>query len=66
MRHFAKVKFFNESKGFGFLLPDSGDQDVFVHISQVVNKKPLKENQRVSYDLGKGKKGVMAENVEPC
>jgi len=66
MRHTGSVKFFNESKGFGFIIPNNGEEDVFVHISQVVNKKPLKENQRVSYDLGKGKKGVMAENVEPC
>ena len=66
MRHTGSVKFFNESKGFGFIIPNNGEEDVFVHISQVVNKKPLKENQRVSYDLGKGKKGVMAENVELC
>lgn len=56
------VKFFNENKGYGFIQPDEGGQDAFVHISAVENSgmRTLRENQRVSYDLEPDRRGKMA------
>ena len=55
------VKFFNESKGFGFIKPDSGD-DIFVHASGLIDE--IRDNDRVEYDVEKGKKGLNAVNVK--
>lgn len=60
------VKFFNEGKGYGFIQPDGGGQDAFVHISAVERSgmRTLRENQRVSYDLQEDQRGKMkAENL---
>lgn len=65
-RESGKIRFFNVDKGFGFIIPQDGSKDVFVHISQVDGKKALRENQTVEYDLAQSKKGVCAENVKPC
>jgi len=56
------VKWFNETKGFGFIAPDEGGADVFVHISAVerAGLRGLKDNQKVSYDLEKGRDGRSA------
>ena len=56
------VKFFNESKGYGFIAPESGGTDAFVHISAVEQSgmRSLRENQRVSYDLQEDRRGKMA------
>ena len=56
------VKFFNESKGYGFIAPEGGGSDAFVHISAVENSgmRTLRENQRVSYDLQEDRRGKMA------
>jgi CspA family cold shock protein len=56
------VKFFNESKGYGFIAPESGGNDAFVHISAVEQSgmRSLRENQRVSYDLQEDRRGKMA------
>jgi CspA family cold shock protein len=56
------VKFFNESKGYGFIAPDGGGNDAFVHISAVENSgmRSLRENQRISYELQQDRRGKMA------
>ena len=56
------VKFFNEGKGYGFIAPDGGGQDAFVHISALERSgmRSLRENQRVSYDLEEDRRGKMA------
>ncbi|MBS1586304.1 MAG: cold-shock protein [Bacteroidetes bacterium] len=55
------VKFFNETKGFGFITPSAGGPDVFVHVSGLVSE--IRENDRVSYEVQNGKKGLNAVNV---
>jgi CspA family cold shock protein len=62
----GKVKWFNESKGFGFITQEDGG-DVFVHFSaiQASGFKTLSEGQSVSFDVAQGKKGLEAENVKP-
>jgi len=60
------VKWFNASKGFGFIESDEG-QDVFVHFSAIQDNgfKTLQEGQRVSFDILNGQKGLSAANVKP-
>ena len=66
------VKFFNEQKGFGFIIRDNGGPDIFVHFRSIVAPggrgdvyKTLHENQRVRFNVGEGRKGPQAEDVEP-
>jgi len=56
------IKFFNDAKGFGFIKPDNGAQDVFVHVSGLVVTE-VKEGDRVSYEVEQGPKGPNAVNV---
>jgi len=56
------VKFFNESKGFGFITPANGGKEVFVHVTGLIDK--IRENDEVSYDVEEGKKGPSAVNVK--
>ena len=56
------VKFFNTTKGFGFITPADNSEDVFVHHSGLVHE--IRENDRVTYDIVQGKKGVNAVNVK--
>ena len=60
------VKWFNESKGFGFIAQDNGGQDVFAHYSAITGSgfKTLAEGQKVAFILGEGKKGPQAEEIE--
>ena len=60
------VKFFNEDKGFGFITPENGGTDVFVHVSALQSGGSLREGQKVSYELGQDRKTgkSKAENVE--
>ena len=63
------VKFFNESKGYGFIAPDGGGNDAFVHISAVERSgmRTLRQDQRVSYDLEEDRRGKMAAvNLKPA
>ena len=55
------VKFFNESKGFGFIVPDNGEPDIFVHITGLIDK--ISENDKVNYEIESGKKGLNATQV---
>ncbi len=57
----GKVKFFNERKGFGFIIDDEGHQEVFVHVSGLVDK--IRENDQVSFDVTEDKRGKKAINV---
>ena len=61
------VKWFNDSKGFGFITPDEGGEDLFAHFSAIVSSgfKSLKENQRVSFEVTTGPKGKQASNISP-
>ncbi|GHB77477.1 MULTISPECIES: cold-shock protein [Persicitalea] len=56
------VKFFNDTKGFGFISPSDGGQDIFVHVSGLADD--IRENDRVSYEVEQGKKGLNAVNVK--
>ena len=56
------VKFFNVSKGFGFITPDDGSKDVFVHQSGLIDN--ITEGDKVSYDVEQGQKGLNAVNVK--
>lgn len=60
------VKFFNVSKGFGFITPDGGGDNIFVHFTEIQQAgfKELTEGQRVSYVSAKGERGMMATNVQ--
>ena len=61
----GSVKWFNESKGFGFIAPDDGGADVFVHFSAIQGSgfKTLAEGQRVEFEVQQGPKGPQAANV---
>lgn len=61
------VKWFNDSKGFGFITPDGGGEDLFAHFSAIQTKgfRSLAENQRVSFDITEGPKGKQASNIRP-
>ena len=62
------VKWFNASKGFGFINPDDGGDDLFVHHSEIKTDgyASLDEGQKVEFEVGQGKKGPCATSVVPC
>ena len=57
------VKFFNETKGFGFITPENGGQDIFVHVTDLVDAKTLRERDYVQYEEAQGRKGPNAVKV---
>lgn len=61
------VKWFNETKGFGFITPDDGGKDLFAHFSEIQSQgfKTLKENQRVEFVVKDGPKGPAASQIRP-
>ncbi|MEW5931899.1 MAG: cold-shock protein [Gemmatimonadota bacterium] len=67
MRTTGTVKWFNDEKGYGFITPDNGSKDCFVHHSAIQGSgfKSLKEGQAVEFDIVQGTKGPAAENVAP-
>ena len=62
------VKWFNEKKGFGFITPDDGGEDLFIHHSNIAGEgfKTLQDGQAVEYEAAQGRKGLEAINVTPC
>ncbi|HJV84956.1 MAG TPA: cold-shock protein [Noviherbaspirillum sp.] len=61
------VKWFNDAKGFGFIAPDQGGEDLFAHFSAISASgfKSLQEGQKVSFDITEGPKGKQASNIKP-
>jgi cold shock protein len=61
------VKWFNDAKGFGFITPDDGGEDLFAHFSEIQSKgfKSLQEGQKVSFEVKQGPKGKQAANIQP-
>jgi cold shock CspA family protein len=67
MMQTGTVKWFNDAKGFGFIAPDEGGEDLFAHFSEVQGSgfKSLQENQRVSFEVKQSPKGKQAAHIQP-
>ena len=63
----GRVKWFNEQKGYGFITPDDGSDDLFVHHTSILGEgfRNLDEDQEVEFEVGQGDKGPVANNVKP-
>jgi cold shock protein len=67
MKKYGTVKWFNDAKGFGFIEPRDGGEDVFAHFSavQMEGFRTLQQGEQVSYELIQGPKGWLAQNIQP-
>ena len=65
---YGNRKWFNDAKGYGFITPDDGGEDLFAHFSAIKMDgfKTLKQGQRVTFDLKEGEKGKQADNIKPA
>ena len=61
----GKVKFFNSEKGFGFIEPEDGEKDVFVHVSEIEGNEALENGASVEFEMGESRKGPCAVSVKP-
>ncbi len=61
----GKVKWFDPKRRYGFIVPDEGDKDLFVHANAIPGQQNLEENQRVEFDIDQSPKGPTAANVRP-
>lgn len=59
----GKVKFYNEEKGFGFITSDDTGEEIFFHVSSIKGGSALSKDDKVSFELGEGKKGPMGKNI---
>ncbi|WP_395680164.1 cold-shock protein [Inquilinus sp.] len=61
------VKWFNDAKGFGYIIPDEGGEDLFAHFSEIdaLGFKSLREGQKVAFDIEDGRKGKQASKIRP-
>ncbi len=64
--HIGIVKWFSEAKGFGFIAPAEGGRDLYAHISEVQGGVPLREGQKVLYEVTQGKRGPQASKIRPA
>jgi CspA family cold shock protein len=64
-RQHGRVKWYNPEKGYGFIVPESGDKDVFVHKKDIVPEVLLRDGMAVSYVVGNGPRGAKAYEVRP-
>lgn len=62
MMNNGTVKFFNESKGYGFIIPDDGSKDIFVHVNGLIDD--IREGDKVNYETEEGRKGLNAVEVK--
>ncbi len=64
MKQQGIVKFFNDARGFGFIKPDEGAQDIFFHISALNGMQSIDQDVRIAFEINENQRGKFAENIE--